>query len=39
MKFGLRKYKVMRLGQSERRPQFDYYVVGNKLQLSVCNKD
>lgn len=29
----------MRMGQSKRRPQHDYYLAGNNLQDSVCEKD
>lgn len=35
MKLNAGKCKVMRMGQSKRWPQYDYYLQGNVLQDSV----
>lgn len=39
MKFSLSKYNVIRVGQSEKRLQYDYHLVVNKLQEPMCEKD
>lgn len=35
MKLSLTKYKVMKMGLSEKRPDYDYHIAGAKLQESV----
>lgn len=39
MKFSLSRCKIMKMGCYERRPRYDYYLEGNKLQESVCETD